>query len=128
MRDGRRRVAWLLLVALGLGAAGCASGPIPSAPSERYLRVEWGLGQTRSGAPAISGRVVNLYGEAIGNVRLAIEEMDAEGRVLSTTIGYVDGLVPGLGQSYFDIRVPRAGASYRVRVLFFDLFIDPGQM
>jgi hypothetical protein len=132
-RGARARVdqasaARLLVAVLLLAGAGCATGPIPTAPSERYLRLEWRLEQTRAGTPIIAGQVVNLYGEPITNVRLAIEEMDAQGQVVHTTIGYVDGIIPGLGQSYFEIRVPRAGVPYRVRVLFFDLVIDPGQM
>ena len=127
-RDGRVGIVGLLLAILVLGGAGCATGPIASPSWERYLRVDWRLDQTRAGAPVIAGHVVNLYGEPIGNVRLAIEEIDAGGEVVSTTIGYVDGLIPGLGQTFFEVRVPWAGVAYRVRVLFFDLFIDPGQM
>lgn len=127
-RDGRAGAVGLLLAVLVLGGAACATGPVASPSWERYLRIDWRLDQTPAGAPVIAGHVVNLYGEPIGNVRLAIEELDARGEMVSTTIGYVDGLVVGLGQSYFEIRVPRAGVPYRVRVLFFDLFIDPGQM
>lgn len=95
-------------------------------PSESYLRVEWQPGQTRRGKPIVSGYVHNLYGEPIGNVRLSIEETDASGQVVATTVGYVDGVVPPKGSLYFETRVPRSTGQYRVVILYYDLFIDAG--
>lgn len=113
----------MLVVALSL-AAGAAHGQSPGArqAGEQHLRLEWQPGQSRRGLPTVWGYVHNLYGGSLGNVRLSIQEVDAAGRAVSTTVGYVDGVIPPKGYAYFEIRVPRPAAEYRVTVLHYDLF------
>jgi hypothetical protein len=94
--------------------------------TDPYVRVDWQSGQTRQGQPTIWGRVHNVNGNAITRVRLAVEELSPSGSVASTTIGYVDDTISPLGDTYFEVRVPRAGAQYRVTVLHFELLPEAG--
>lgn len=119
-------VSGLLIVAASLGPGVGWAQNFGAAAREPYIRLEWQLGAGRRGAPLVTGFVYNNYGESLGNVRLFIEEVDATGNTVSRTIGYVDGPVPPKGRLYFETSVPRAGATYRVTILYFDLFIDPG--
>jgi hypothetical protein len=122
----RRVPAAVLAMALSLGAVADAQTPAARQPGDQHVRVEWQPGQSRRGLPTVWGHVHNLYGGPVGNVRLSIQEIDAGGRALSTTIGYVDGVIPPTGYAYFEIRVPRAATEYRVIVLHYDLITGAG--
>jgi len=93
---------------------------------EQYLRLEWQPGQTRRGLPTVWGYVHNVSGGSLGNVRLSIQELDAGGRPVNATVGYVDGVIAPRGYAYFEVRVPRPATQYRVTVLHYDLLADPG--
>jgi hypothetical protein len=86
---------------------------------EQYFRVESEVTQGRRG-PVVSGYVYNTYGHTAGNVRLAIEGLDAGGQVTSTTMAWLLGTVPPNGRAYFEARAPQGATSVRVRVLFYD--------
>jgi hypothetical protein len=119
-------LAAALLSALAPGDAVRAQ-PLGSRQAhEQYLRLEWQPGQTRRGLPTVWGYVHNASGSSLGNVRLSIQELDAGGRPVSTTVGYVDGVIGPRGYAYFEIRVPRPAMQYRVTVLHYDLVVAPG--
>lgn len=105
-----------LVVSLGVGWAQDFRHP----QADQYFRVEWQLGQSRSGRPTVTGYVYNGYGLSAFNIRLLVEQLDAGGQPTSRTTAYVNGDVPGMGRAYFEVPVPGAGASYRVSVLWFD--------
>ena len=122
---------WLLAVAIAAAALSPALGWAQSnfgsrTAAEHYVRLEWQPGQTRRGLPIVWGYVHNVYGEALGNVRLSVQELDGAGHPVNTTIAYVDGVIQPKGYVYFEARVPRAAVRYRVILLHYDLFIDPG--
>ena len=125
--DGARLVKRAAVA--GVVMAALLSWALASAqvPTKNYIELEWQLGQTRRGVPVVWGYVHNIYGEPIGNVRLAVEETDAAGRAVGRTIVDVYGIVPPKGTAYFEARVPRADVTYRIVVLRFDLMIHPGQ-
>jgi hypothetical protein len=103
---------------LGSGAAQAQTYAIYGA--ERYFRVEWEAGQSARRGPVVSGYVYNDYGRAVERMQLSIEGLDGSGAVVSTTIGYVLGTVPGWNRAYFEIPVPAGAAAYKVRVLSFN--------
>lgn len=90
------------------------------APLDTYFRLEWEVGQSKSGPPTITGYIYNDRRIRALNVRLLVEELDGFGRVVSKTIGYVDGDVPAQGRAYFTVPVRSAAATYRVTVDSFD--------
>lgn len=126
----RAVLAAALLSALALapppGSAVHAQALGSRSTHEHDVRLEWQTGQTRRGIPTVWGYVHNVSGGSLGNVRLSIQEIDAGGRPVSTTIGYVDGAIAPRGYAYFEVRVPRPATQYRVTVLHYDLLADPG--
>lgn len=87
--------------------------------AEQFFTVEWAAGQSR-GRPVISGYVTNHYGMMARQLRLLVESLDTDGKVVDTTIGYMAGdVLPG-SRSYFEIRLPHAAVAYRVHVLSWD--------
>ena len=119
-------LAAALLSAPVLGGAADAQSLGSRQAHEQYLRLEWQPGQTRRGLPTVWGYVHNVSGGSLGNVRLSIQEIDDGGRPVSTTVGYVDGVIAPRSYAYFEVRVPRPATQYRVTVLHYDLLVDPG--
>ncbi|MBI4607939.1 MAG: hypothetical protein HY726_02885 [Candidatus Rokubacteria bacterium] len=89
-------------------------------PQERYLKVEWEVGRTRTGSPVVAGYIHNDRGIWAANVRLLVEELDSAGRPVTKTLGYASSDVPPNGRAYFEVPVQRGGATYRVTVDSFD--------
>jgi len=124
MRHGRAMA--VLAVVAATGFLWLAPGPAwtqgfgSRSLEEHYLRVDWQPGQTRRGAPTVWGQVHNIYGELIASVRLSIQELDGAGNAVSTTVGYVDGVIQPKGSLYFETRVPRPG-QYRVAILSYTI-------
>ncbi len=115
-----RLTALVLALAMGLTVnAGWSQGFGSSTP-ERYFRVEAEGGQGRSGRPVVRGYIYNDNGQAAGRVQVAVESLDAAGQVINRSILPLDGIVPAFNRLYFDIRVPTAGASYRVSVYYYE--------
>jgi hypothetical protein len=92
--------------------------PQPSALAERDFRVEWDLRQTAQGS-AIAGYVYNNGGLAAAKLSVLVQGLDAAGRPVNSTVGYLPGTVPAFNRTYFEMRVPDA-TSYRVSVLSFE--------
>ena len=90
------------------------------APLDRFFRLEWEVAKGRQGRPAVIGYIYNDRGLRADNVRLLVEELDASGRAVGSTIGYVNGDLPARGRAFFEVPVPTAGATYRVTVHSFD--------
>jgi hypothetical protein len=121
---------WLIvpvLLALGLGA--------PAAPpaaeeyavygAERFFTLDWQSGDRR-GQPVVWGQITNTYGLPARNLRLRVEGLDAEGRVTSSTIGYVPGVLFPSGRTWFEVPVTGTAARWRVTVLSFDWMNNHG--
>ncbi len=103
--------------------AGAQAPPVPHA---QHFRVEWQVAPRRDGRPELSGYVNSSHGLAASDMRLLVETLDGSGQVVARTLGYVDSLVPPFGRTYFTVRLPTAGASYRVTVTSF--FLHSGIM
>jgi hypothetical protein len=94
---------------------------------EHYIRVESSsTSQGRRGL-VVWGRIYNAYGQNADNVRLAVDGLDGNGQVISTTFGRVFGTAPALTSTYFEVPVPAGASQYRVRVLSFDPMGRGGQ-
>ena len=116
----RLRVVLLVLaLVLGAGSAPAIAVMAPSGIDSR-LRLDWEAGQTRSGQPVVTGYIYNDYTRVANRVLLLVESLDASGQVIGRAFGFVQGIVPILNRSYFDVAVKTAGASYRVTVTSFE--------
>lgn len=112
------------LAAVGLILAmGLATGIGPARAAERwatdqFFRVE-AQPVAKGGKTLISGYVYNLH-YSTAKVRLETETLDADGKVIGTTTGFVDDLVPLRGRAYFSYPVRTVGASYKTYVIWYD--------
>jgi hypothetical protein len=76
---------------------------------------------------AVKGYVDNRSQLRVGDVHLRVETLDAGGRVIGESFGWVMGdLAPG-GRGYFLVRISVPGADYRVTVESYDaISASPG--
>ena len=101
----------LVLVGL-LGLAGAAAAQFGDA--DRYFGLEW-TGGERRGRPNVSGYIVNQYRARAENLRLRVEALDASGKPVATTHGYVAN-VPAGARVYFEVPVKERAPRYRVTI------------
>jgi hypothetical protein len=122
---GARSVRTLLVtVALALG--GCATGTSGGGPLtplvigwEQFFTLTWSVGE-RSGRPVVTGRIHNNWNFAAANVRLLVDELDANGQIIDQQIGWLGfTLTPGT-TAPFEIPVAHRTPNHRVSVFAFD--------
>jgi hypothetical protein len=105
---------------LALGLASCV-GPVPAAErwaTDQFFRVE-AEAVAKGNRTVMSGYVYNLH-YTNARVRLETDTLDVSGTVIGTTTGYVDGVVPLKGRTYFTYPVRIVGASYKTYVIWYD--------
>jgi hypothetical protein len=120
------RVVRTLLVTVALALAGCApttSGGGPLTPLvvgwEQFFTLTWSVGD-RSGRPVVTGRIRNNWNFAAANVRLLVDELDANGQIVNQQIGWLGfTLTPGTSAP-FEIPVAHRTPNHRVSVFAFD--------
>ena len=114
-----RRLPIAALAGLVLGPAVACGQSYAIYGADRYFPID-AQTEARSRGAVVAGYVRNEGGLAARDVRLRVEQLDAGGQVVATSIGYVSGtLTPGR-RVYFEVPVPSAAATYRVSVLSFD--------
>ena len=77
---------------------------------------------SRHGAPVCSGYVYNDGGGGVANLRLVVETLDADGKVIGQSEGTALGSMLSRDRLYFEVPLETTGATYRVRVLSWDTF------
>ena len=86
------------------------------------FRIDGQVVQSKKGTPVYSGYIYNDGGGGVGNIRLLVETLDAEGKVISQGEGAALGSMLSRDRLYFEVPLPTTGASYRVRVLSWATF------
>ncbi|PYO19470.1 MAG: hypothetical protein DMD85_18415, partial [Candidatus Rokuibacteriota bacterium] len=81
----------LLLCLLAGGAAPVLAQSLSDA--DRFFGLEWANGERR-GRPNVNGYVVNNYRVRAANMRLLVESLDANGKVVDTTSGAIADVPP----------------------------------
>jgi hypothetical protein len=92
---------------------------------DQFFHVEWAATPGPAGEAELTGYVYNDDGEAAVNVELRITELDTAGQPVESSMREVRGTVPGLGRTYFDVRVP-ASQAYQVHVASFEFVETSG--
>jgi hypothetical protein len=114
-----------LLLALTLGA--CAAPVQVQRPdmsatfSDGRFRVTWETARTKQGAPLIAGYVENTRGGGVANIRVQVETLDAQGKVVGTSTALAPGYVGGFSRTSFEVPLEKTGVGYRVSILGWDL-------
>jgi hypothetical protein len=86
------------------------------------FRIDAQVVQSRKNTPVYSGYISNSGGGGVANIRLLVETLDAEGKVIGQAQGAALGSMLGRDRLYFEVPLEATGASYRVRVLSWDTF------
>ena len=94
-----RLVAILLAVSLALSACAPSTAGGPLTPLvvgwEQFFQLTWTVGE-RKGHAVVTGRIYNNWGFAAANVRLLVDELDANGQIVDQRIGWLGfTLTPG---------------------------------
>jgi|KBSSwiStaDraftv2_1062776.scaffolds.fasta_scaffold399784_2 hypothetical protein len=137
-RIGALTVASFTVMALGAGVASPASMKSNSTgivggdwdidteqlSTERqvgnqFFHVDWASRAEGAGQMEITGRVHDDYGQPATGVELRIAMVDATGHEVQSVIRPVRGVVPAMGDAYFDVHVPDSPA-YQISVASFD--------
>jgi hypothetical protein len=122
------RARWLfhaLLLTASLALTACApttaSGPLTPLVVgwEQFFKLTWTVSE-HQGRPVVSGRIYNNWNFAAANVRLLVDELDANGQIVDQKIGWLGfTLTPGT-TAPFEIPVNHATPNHRVSVFAFD--------
>jgi len=91
------------------------------------LRLRWEADPARDGVQAVCGEVLNDGTLAAEHVRLLVEELDGNGRVINSRELEVLGEVPADGRSYFCVPEPVGASTYRLSVTGADSMYTRGQ-
>jgi hypothetical protein len=83
------------------------------------LRVEWEQ-VSRRGAAIVRGYIYNEHQMRAENVRVRVEQLDADARPVVTRTVFVIGTIPYRDRGYFEVTMPATGATYRVSIESFD--------
>ena len=123
MSRARVLLAAILLVAASL----VPSTPVPAAGPltplvvgwERYFTLTWQMDE-RKGRPIVIGKIYNNWGFAAANMRLLVDELDANGQIVDQKLGWLGfTLTPGT-TAPFEIPVAHPTPNHRVSVFAFD--------
>ena len=116
------RIVYLALVlaavvSIAIGSAAAAN--YTQETLDRYLRIDYQV-EPSAAQPVVSGYVYNMHpGAPADRMQLAIDALDASGKVVGSSSTWILGGVPVGSRAYFTAPVVPA-ASYRVQVLFLD--------
>jgi hypothetical protein len=130
MERMRRALVTALLAVLVAGCATAApQGPLVPLIGgwEHYFKLEWALGERR-GHPIIWGYLLNDWGMAAARVRILVDALDGEGRLVAQQVAWVGPRVitPGT-RVYFETPVPAPADAYRVSVFSYDWIDEPSR-
>lgn len=86
---------------------------------EQFFKLDW-QAEEAGGRPVVSGHVFNDWGMPAANMRLLVDGLDAEGRVVEQKVSWLGfTLTPGT-RAPFQVVLAEPAAAYRVSVFAFD--------
>ena len=113
------RLALVLAAVVSVATGTAAATNYAQESLDRYFRIEYQV-EPSAARPVVSGYVYNMHpGLPADRMQLAIEALDASGKVVGTSSTWIVGGIPAGNRGYFSATVVPA-TSYRVQVLFFD--------
>jgi len=112
-------LALLITAVVSITAGSAAAANYTQETLDRYLRIDYQV-EPNAAQPVVSGYVYNMHpGLPADRMQLAIDALDASGKVVGSSSTWILGGVPISSRAYFTAPVVPA-ASYRVQVLFLD--------
>ena len=117
----RVRLIATVMAALLLASSAMAAGPLTPLVVgwEQFFKLNWSVGERR-GKPVVTGTIYNNWGFTAANVRLLVDELDANGQIVEQRVGWLGfTLTPGT-TAPFEVPVAHATPNHRVSVFAFD--------
>jgi hypothetical protein len=109
----------VLAAVVSIAPGSAAAANYTQGTLHRYVRIEYQV-EPSAAQPVVSGYVYNMHPNLPADrMQLAIDALDASGKVVGTSSTWILGGVPAGNRGYFSAPVVPA-VSYRVQVLFFD--------
>jgi hypothetical protein len=102
---GRLALIAVLATACATGSHVTPSGSTTTlmAGWERHFSLEWTVEVEQDGTRRLRGYVQSRHGEAVEQVRVLAQALDAPGAVVGQRISWVPGTVGGFGRAYFEV-------------------------
>ena len=88
--------------------------------TEGRFQLTWEIAHTKKGSPLIAGYVQNTRGGGVTNIRLQVDTLDAQGRVIATATGLAPGYVGGFSRTSFEVPLEKTGIGYSVSIISWD--------
>ena len=110
-----------VLVAALLASSAMAAGPLTPLVVgwEQFFKLNWSVGE-RKGKPLVTGTIYNNWGFAAANVRLLVDELDANGQIVEQRVGWLGFMLTPGTTAPFEVPVVHATPNHRVSVFAFD--------
>lgn len=118
----KRRLRWLLLIAMVIASGVEAHAPVSGSGSR--FRVEWTADPPRGARQTVCGYVYNDAPDAPREVRLLIEGRDQTERVIDSRVVPVLGYIAPWGRTYFCSTATAGAARYSVTVIGAEVISD----
>ena len=120
----------VLLVAILLAATALtpSAWPPPTAGApltplvagwEQFFKLTWTV-EEHKGKPVVIGKIYNNWGFAAANMRLLVDELDANGQIVDQKLGWLGFMLTTGTTAPFEIPVAHATPNHRVSVFAFD--------
>ena len=93
--------------------------------TDQNFFLEWTVGPAPGGQSRVAGYIYNEWLDPVDNVQLRVTELDASGRVISSTVRPLGESVPSEDRAAFDVQVPSHGSSYQVTIDTFEFRQEP---
>jgi hypothetical protein len=114
-----RLVLVLATIAMTIGTATAARAQTAITSEQSPFRFQFEQTTNPRGV-GVEGYVYNALPWRITNVRVQVDSIDANGTLVASAAGWVQGDVPAGGRGYFYVPVSAHAATYRPRVQRFD--------
>ena len=114
-----------ILLAASLAPSACVSvtadGPLTTLVIgwERYFTLSWTV-EEHKGRPVVIGKIYNNWGFPAANMRLLVDELDANGQIVDQQLGWLGFMLTPGTTAPFEIPVAHATPNHRVSVFAFD--------
>src|SRR5438105_1938236 len=123
MRTRALIVAILLAASLTPSAWAPPTDGAPLTPMvigwEQFFKLTWTV-EERRGKPVVIGKIYNNWGFAAANMRLLVDELDANGQIVDQKLGWLGFMLTPGTTAPFEIPVAHATPNHRVSVFAFD--------
>ena len=110
-----------LVLAIALSVPATSAAPLQTLAVgwEQFFTLTWTVSEHK-GRPVVSGRIYNNGNFAAANLRLLVDELDADGQVVDQKLSWLGFMLTPGTTAPFEIPVAHRTPNHRVSVFAFD--------